>query len=63
MDKEELRAKLFSLRDEKYCEFHSGLCPGVSGIIGVRLPLQRAIAKELAQSGCPELLADFYDEY
>lgn len=63
MNKEELRAELFSLRDEKYREFHTGLCPGVSEIIGVRLPLQRTIAKELAKTGCPELLADFYDEY
>ena len=50
---EQIRERLFSLRDEKYRDFHSSLCPGIpkERIIGVRKPLLRALAKELIKSG------------
>jgi len=40
---------LFNLADEKYKKFHSGLCPGTDNIIGVRVPILRKYAKELAK--------------
>lgn len=44
--------KLFDLRDEKYAEFQAKLTPTASKdtIIGVRVPLVRSLAKELAGS-------------
>ena len=47
--KKEIKEKLFELRDEKYKEFHSGLCPGTDNIIGVRVPVLRNLAKDLAK--------------
>lgn len=38
---------LFSMRDLKYKEFHSSLCPDTDNIIGVRIPKLKKIAKEL----------------
>ncbi|WP_455539945.1 DNA alkylation repair protein [Terrisporobacter sp.] len=45
----EIRKELFNLSDTKYRDFHKGLCPGVENILGVRLPLLRKIAKDLAR--------------
>lgn len=49
MTNSEIRKKIEELADEKYREFHGGLCPEVSGIIGVRVPLLRNLAKEIAK--------------
>lgn len=49
MTNSEIRKKIEELADEKYKEFHGGLCPEVSGIIGVRVPLLRNIAKEISK--------------
>lgn len=49
MTNSEIRKKIEELADEKYKEFHGGLCPEVNGIIGVRVPLLRNIAKEIAK--------------
>lgn len=45
--KEEIRKKLFEMQDLKYKEFDSSLSPNVEDIIGVRIPMLRAYAKEL----------------
>ena len=42
-----IRDRIFELQDLKYKEFHSKLCPNVSNIIGVRVPVLRQFAKEL----------------
>lgn len=42
-----IRESLFSLKDEKYKNFHSNLCPGTNNIIGVRVPLVRNLLNEL----------------
>lgn len=47
--KQEIKERLFELADEKYREFHSRLCPGTDNIIGVRVPVLRNYAKELAK--------------
>lgn len=60
----ETQAKLFQLADPKYKEFHSGLCPGTNNIIGVRVPVLRQYAKELAKEGdIKELLTQIGNEY
>lgn len=45
--KQKIKEKLFELSDEKYKEFHGGLCPGTENIIGVRVPVLRKYAQEL----------------
>lgn len=47
---EEIRARLFQMRDEDYRAFHSKLMPTVDPetVIGVRVPQLRAFARELA---------------
>ena len=49
---DEIRDRLFAMRDEKYGEFQSKLIPTAAGeaFIGVRTPELRKMAKELAQS-------------
>lgn len=49
LTKEKIREKLFSMQDLKYREFSAALVPTVdkSTVIGVRIPLVKALAKEL----------------
>lgn len=62
--KQEIKEKLLELADKKYKEFHSGLCPGTENILGVRVPILRNYAKELAkQKEIPELLSQIDDQY
>lgn len=64
--REEIIAKLQEKVDLRYREFHSGLCPGVEKILGVRLPEQRKIAREVIQGDWREFLKttknEFYEE-
>lgn len=62
--KQQIKEKLFELADSKYKEFHSGLCPGVDNIIGVRVPILRNYAKELAKEyKISELLKKIDNQY
>lgn len=63
---EEVRKRIFELADSKYKEFHSGLCPGTENIVGVRVPVLRNYAKELAKEDFRTYLEnsknDYYEE-
>ena len=62
--KQKIKDKLFELSDQKYKEFHSGLCPGIDNIIGVRVPVLRNYAKELAKKyNIEELLQEINNQY
>ena len=61
INKQEFKRKLFELADEKYKKFHSGLCPGTDNIIGVRVPMLRNYAKELAKKYQINVLLDTID--
>ncbi len=62
--KQKIKEKLFELRDVKYKEFHSRLCPGTNNIIGVRVPILRNYAKELAKTyKIEELLKQIDNQY
>ena len=64
--KNEITAKLFALRDEKYGEFQAKLIPTVDAksIIGVRTPELRKYAKELAgDARVSEFLSDLPHQY
>lgn len=60
---EEIRKELFKLQDLKYKEFHSGLCPNVDKIIGVRVPLLKEMAKKIAKEDYKNFLENIKDEY
>lgn len=60
----EIREKLLEMQDLKYKEFHSGLSPNVDHIIGIRVPVLRAYAKELLkQYSVEQLLAEIGEFY
>lgn len=62
--KNKIKEELYNLRDKKYQEFHSSLCPGTNNIIGVRVPILRGYAKDLAkQYKIEELLKEIDNEY
>ena len=60
-----LRHRLLELCEPKYLKFTSALMPGVENILGIRLPLLRKIAREIAAGDWRAYLAqagDFYFE-
>lgn len=63
MTRDEIIKKLFTLQDLKYRKFHSGLCPGLENIIGVRTPDLRKLAKEIARNNYQEFLQSCKNEY
>lgn len=65
MINEELRKKLFELQDVKFRGFVEGLTPGENNMIGVRMPLVKNMAKEIAGLNYAEFLENpftFYHE-
>lgn len=60
---EEIRSKLFNLSEDEYRNFHSKLCPNTENILGVRLPLLRNMAKDLAKNNWEAYLNNPYNEY
>ena len=46
---EEIKAKIYNLAEEDYRVFNSRLLPGVSRVLGVRLPAMRKLAKKTAK--------------
>lgn len=62
MDKT-ITQKLFDLSDPEYQKFQSKLCPNINNIIGVRLPLLRKLAKELAKKYWENILYTYPNDY
>lgn len=64
---ERVRNRLMELRDEKYGSFNAKLLPGVSGILGVRMPELRKEAKKLCRGPWRQYLQEkpgtYYEEY
>ena len=58
-----IREDLFNLADEEYKKFHSNLCPGTDNIIGIRVPILRVYAKELAKGDFREYLKTAKSKY
>jgi 3-methyladenine DNA glycosylase AlkD len=58
-----IREQIFELADEDYKNFQSKLCPGIDNIIGVRLPLLRKLAKEIAKGNWREYIKTSKSEY
>ena len=49
MTRERVKEQLKQLAEQEYRAFNQKLLPGVPGILGVRLPMLRALAKQLAK--------------
>ena len=59
-----VKEKLLELADEKYKEFHSGLCKGMkTELLGVRVPVLRNYAKELYKTYTLKELSTIGEEY
>lgn len=65
MTGKEVREKLIENSDEKYKDFSVKLIPNCENILGVRAPVMKSIAKEVAKN-CeeyfPSLLLDYHEE-
>ena len=59
----EIKNRLLELADERYKEFHSKLCPNTDNILGVRVPVLRNYAKELAKRDFRLYLFSDNEEY
>ena len=61
---DEIRAKLFEMKDTEYKKFQSSLCPNTDSIIGVRIPILKKYAKDLIkQYNLEELLQNIGEKY
>lgn len=58
-----IKEQLIALAEEEYRKFNSGLIPNVNNILGVRIPLLRKLAKEIARGDWRGFLAAADDEY
>ena len=59
----DIKQDLLKMQDEKYKNFHSGLCPGVNNIIGIRIPVLRDYAKKIkGQVDIISISNDYYEE-
>lgn len=58
-----IREQILELADEEYREFQSRLCPGTSNIVGVRIPLLRSLAKEIARGDWRSYLENAENQY
>lgn len=54
---------LLEKQDLEYKKFHSSLCPGISNIIGVRVPEVRKIVKNLLKQNYIEYLDNVKNDY
>ncbi len=63
MERNKVIDLLFSKQDHKLQKFHSGLCPGIDNIIGVRTPELRKMAKEIVKNDWQKFLHENQDEY
>lgn len=60
---EAIKARLKALSDEKYRKFAVGLLPGTDNLLGVRLPILRSIAREIAKGDWRGYLKTADDEF
>lgn len=63
MPPEELQSRLFDLQDVGYREFHLKTCPQAQNVIGVRIPEQRKLAKEIAKGDFWQFLDQIQPHY
>lgn len=66
MTQKEFRDRLVAMAEEDYKEFSAKLIPGVKNMLGIRLPVLRKLAKEMAKEDWREYLSwtefDYFEE-
>lgn len=62
--RQDVRERLISMAEPSYAKFHKKLTPGAENILGIRLPVLRALARELCSSAGEDALngEDIYNE-
>lgn len=63
MPPEELQSRLLDLQDVGYREFHLKTCPQAVHVIGVRIPEQRKLAKEITKGDFWQFLDEIQPHY
>lgn len=63
MTPDELREQLLELQDVSYREFHLRTCPQAQHVIGVRMPEQRKLAKQITKGDYWQFLDGFTPYY
>jgi len=63
MTSDELREQLLELEDVAYREFHLRTCPQAQRVIGVRMPAQRKLAKQIIRGDYWQFLDGFQPYY
>jgi len=63
MSPDELRERLLELEDVRYREFHLKTCPQAERVIGVRMPEQRKLAKEITKGDYWQFLDEVRPEH
>jgi len=63
MTPEELRERLLELEDTAYRDFHLKTCPQAEHVIGVRMPEQRKLAKEITKGDFWQFLDEIQPYY
>ena len=58
-----LRDQLLELQEPKYMKFTAALMPGVENVLGIRLPVLRKIARQIAAGDWRTYLAEAEDFY
>lgn len=58
-----VREQLLEMCEQGYRKFTSALMPGVENVLGIRLPLLRRIAREIARGDWRQYLAEAQDHY
>ncbi|MDD3224990.1 MAG: DNA alkylation repair protein [Clostridium sp.] len=59
----EIREQLLKMADKNYQKFSSALLPNINNILGVKLPLLRRLAKEIAKNNWREFIEDEDNKY
>ena len=62
INQETIKKQLLTLADEKYRKFSNSLSPGAENILGVRVPLLRKLAKQIAENDWQSYLKTARDD-
>lgn len=60
---EDIKKQLFEMREESYKKFSAALVPNCDNMLGIRLPLLKKLAKELAKGDWRAYLKNACDDY
>ncbi len=60
---EDIRKQLHEMQEDGYKKFSAALVPGCDNMLGIRLPLLKKMAKELAKGDWRTYLSDACDDY